>query len=289
MDNKNIPKRNGTELPSNVDVQLGVEEFGLFRTQLGDGRTVAILSQPTFDDFFEMLPNPLVASSSVVISPELITCAGIELQEISENRVVIEQRINLVVELSKSCPGTRIVLGTPTWAGSEVKPRNSTLVIQDGAVIAVRNKIVSVDGEESAAFDFSPSDEHNGGETGILICADLAYAAVDIMQLDDQYKRVFSKGDRLSWVHYYQEMPQFVSPEVKVLFVPMLWGVGSAYLKQIADEPQGYYRMNLFTSVGRVFAKHPNIEEIVVCDRTISEDDGMVSIAPYNYHFTRKD
>lgn len=88
------------------------ESNGVHDIELIDGRTLHIVSQPSWEDWIidaqDLTPEP----GDIVLSPELIT-STYQLDLVAGKRDEIKSRVTQVSEQSKNNPGSVYLLGTP--------------------------------------------------------------------------------------------------------------------------------------------------------------------------------
>jgi len=268
----------------------GVEDFGIYLTNLNDGREVAILSTFHFDEVVAGIEG-IGDTKVTLLTPEMTTSHDLPLAQIGDFRGIVEERVENIISLSSNNPNQTIILGTPCWLGDLTKPGNYALTVRAGKIIAANRKIVSADLEEYGALDFSPQTNILIDKNPeVVICADLTRAGREQSALE-YYNIAKSRESEMvkfmMWCDGYQVAPKIISEDAKVLFVNATWGVGSMFVQ---ENPQDHYRQALFSAAHMVFEKHPALDEIVMCDSTLEVDNlgSPLSVKPYNYHFKRK-
>jgi len=247
-------------------------DTGVCRFSLMDGIEIAGVSGNTWEEYCSFLGKVSLVDKFVV-SPELITYAGMKFDEMESNVGLINQRIESIVDFSRSFVDTTFVLGTPLFV-VESKPRNSALLIKNGEIIGVTNKRSGATIEENRYFDLvaeEPPLVLPGTQTGLLICADLPTASLYVKRDDELLLETLRLSRR---DHLIGKNVELVPSSATSLLVIACWGVGGQWME--TGKEDFYYGVQLRNIATRVM-RESNIKEIVVVDRS---PDGLVK--PFN-------
>lgn len=142
-------------------------QTGIFYT--GEKNEIAGVSANSWEEYIDLMHEISRNYTGRVISPELMTASDISLDDLalSAARKAIRQRINDIIERSKSTPQAEIILGTPEL--SSPGDYNALLLINNGLARAITRKQL-ITPAESTSFTpgyLSQDSTHN------VICADL--------------------------------------------------------------------------------------------------------------------
>jgi len=248
----------------------------IHRYRLRGGEIVAAVSARTWPEYIGYLSR-VSDEDKFVISPELMTFPDRPLSEIAGARQLIEARVEEVREISKKHPRATFLLGTPTFPETG-KPRNSVVFIRNGEVVGSTNKRSGAIPEERRYFDL-PAEEPAalvpGTSTGVLICADLATAAMYLRSASPP-ERVLRLAGRSNLIG---TCPTFLHPQAESLVVLSCWGIGArpGFVKPgAADE---YYRSQLRSIAAQVL-RESSVQEIVMADRVPIVEEKLKPITP---------
>jgi len=247
-------------------------DTGVCRFSLVDGTEITGVSGNTWEEYCSFL-GTVSPADKFVVSPELITYAGMRFEEMKSNAGLINQRIESIVDFSRNFEETTFVLGTPLFV-DEVKPRNSALLIKNGEIIGVTNKRSGATIEENNYFDLVAEEPPlllPGTQTGLLICADLPTASLYVKRDDELLLETLRLSRR---EHLICKNVELISSTATSLLVIACWGVGGQWME--AGKEDFYYGVQLRNIATRVM-RESNIKEIVVVDRS---PDG--SVKPFN-------
>ncbi len=256
-------------------------ETGVQRYTLSDGTKIVGVSANTWRDFRTMIEK-VSPEAPIVVGPELIACAGDDFGELVQNRNLINERLEDLVEYSTKRAKTTFVIGTPLFVDS-YRPRNSALLIKNGEIVDVTNKRSGSSREENRCFELVAEEAPlflPGTKTAILICADLPTATLFTCQKDGSFNRTLELSNRQ---HLIGKKVQFIPLSATSLLVIACWGTGGSWVQEgKADE---YYRLQLRNIVWRLM-EATNIKEVVVVDRVaqnLSEELKKITPKkPYN-------
>ena len=252
----------------------GVHTFETRHRNIGTGANdvVSVVSQPNWEEFakaLELVPS----STSIVVSPDLITLGGDEAElpasvnELRAQQSAIERRIKQAGEFSGDNPSMIIGLSTPTFNGlangngSMPKPRSSFLFMRVGKVVAQNNQQFPLEGE-TGLFSL---DQHRGGRTvrpdlSGIIGPDLVGEVSSSDEADDHASSAIVKHANLVLVSAGVTLPaeQLIARG----------GTAEEGLKTYAED---------------LFSVRPEVNELVIANRAHSDAEG-----PLNAHFVRQ-
>lgn len=216
-----------------------------------DGQTVTLISEPTWDRFadsFSMLEHP----GTYILSPELITTAGMTPGEEAKVHAVIAERVEEAQEISLEHPGSTILLGTATVDSNLPKPRNSTVFIKNGELIGQTHKMPPYNKGE---FDFFYQSTAPGStmrpdpNTQPIICSDLLYHAVEERQYD---------GIGLPYA-------DSIKDTASTILVNACWAPPMA--EGWAQAPESHAESTLRSICSQLFARYTQLNTVIMCDR----------------------
>jgi len=261
---------------------------GIHHYTLQNGETIAALSAQTWPEYLEYL-SQVTDEDGLVVSPELITFTGQPLDEVRENRELIEARIEEVKEESRKHPSTLFLLGTPTFP-EKGKPRNSVVFVQNGGLISQAHKRTGATSKEYKTFDLlaeEPPSLIPETNIGLLICADIFSLLIFNSSQEgiEERLRLFGKSNLIG------AKPTFIHPEAKNLLVMSCWGVGGnrRWVKQVG--PNQYYLEALRECAEGAMKMYPQLEAIIQVDRTplmAEKDLPFTPTHPFNAFYQRK-
>lgn len=241
------------------------------------GKIVSVLSQPTWEEFWEQLSSG-PSLGHIALSPELMT-SPVPLDEIPSQRAEIMARVNQVKELSHDHPHTTIVLGTAAFDPKADKPANSLVFIQQGEVVAQRNKTYSLSPWEKRIFTMQQARHRDTIHPYLaaLVCSDILGETTDISLYPNS--ALAARSDNPT--------PQQLVPDnAEIVLFSTCWAI------PLIDDPaidaimsrETRFKSQLEGRIRRLFCARPLLKEVIVADRLASISG--VS-APYNGRFTR--
>ncbi len=285
------------KLPPEKLSKIPLEElypaYGVHRFSFGGSRTVTALSAKNWGQLLQQMEE-IVDEDEIVVTPELITSAGLSPSQVKYNQNLIEQRIANLVNFSRSFPGKIFILGTAFFDHNNLT--NSTLVIQNGSIISILNKRSGASDEERNSFNLianEPTYLLPNSNLGILICADFSSAALVAGTSDAKSRdRLYQIIQRTNLIG--QDV-NFIDPQAETLLVIACWGIGGSkeFMDRYADANK-YYRTSLNNSAMNVLLHYPNLKEIIVVDRAPTgfypndPESNYVSTIPLNTIFKRR-
>lgn len=248
-------------------------ETGICRYSLMEGMEIVGVSGNSWEEYFDLIKR-VSPTDKFVVSPELITYAGMNFGEIVKNSNLVNQRIEMVVNYSMYFSETVFVLGTPLFVSDE-KPRNSALLIKKGEIIGITNKRSGATVEENKHFELVAEEPPlllPGTKTALLICADLPTAT---LYTSCRNEDLLLESLRLSRrEHLIGKKVEPLPSSATSLLVIACWGVGGQWVELGRED--FYYSMQLRNIAWRVM-RETSIKEVVVVDRS---PNGLIK--PFN-------
>jgi len=267
-------------------MEVCFRDNGIQQYALSDQTKITGVSANSWGEFCLLLEET-GDNSPIVVSPELITYANEPFVDLVNNRVLIEERIERVLEFSKFREGTLFILGTPLFVENE-KPRNSALLIQNGGIVGVTNKRSGATKMENESFDLVPEEPPlliPGTKTALLICADLPTACLCLHPDDRFFERTLELSNRRQLIG---KKVSLLPDEATSLLVIACWGVGGSCVKR--DKANEYYEYQLRNIVWNLM-RETRIKEVVVVDRVPkgvpAETKDLTPDIPYNGLFRK--
>lgn len=256
---------------------------GVYRTRLADGVEIVSLSANTWERYMDLLATKVAVTDKVVVSPELITYAGGNFEELVDNKDVMEERITKVVDLSANYPETTFLLGTPLFV-DESKPRNSVILIKNGEILGATSKRSGATAEENRYFEMVAEEAPMvipDTNTSLAICSDLAIAGFLLEYEPSKVETVLRVAGKENLIGKDVRVVDSHSTSAVVI---SCWGVGAKFLKEekYVDE---YYKNQLVASAWRLM-RNTKVKEVVVVDRVPlnmpAEVQKLTPKSPYN-------
>lgn len=241
---------------------------------------IAMVSQPTWEQTFVDLQR-FKFNQCIVLTPELITVAGMDWDDPLELFVQSKRAINQSLMVSRRQPEATFIIGSPFYKDGG-KPFNSALVIRNGKVLEVARKKL-LDNEELATFFVDPNEPPlELGDSTILICRDLIGARIEKMGLEnstvEKYVNLLTEDAALA--NRFKET-RFVGPSSKRLLICSCWGVSD---EEISDM---FYFTALATYCNSILEFDKNIDQIIVCDRAPTGQNYPSTQKPLSAVFSR--
>ncbi len=266
--NCEVKERNNLKMPE----ERFFRETGVVRYSLLDGTDIVGLSGNTWEEYLVLL-GQVSPTDKFVVSPELITYAGKDFENLSSDREEIGQRIAQVIDFSLGYSETTFVLGTPLFL-DQGRPRNSAVLIRNGKIIGETNKRSGATVEESKYFELVAEEPPRllpGTQTALLICADLPTASL----YANCSERLLLESLRLSnRKHLIGKKVELLPSSATSLLVIACWGVGGQWVEPGKEDY--YYGMQL-RNIAWNLMRGTKIKEVVVVDRSPND-----TVKPFN-------
>lgn len=176
----------------------------------------------------------------VLVSPELMTTAGMDLPEIPGQRDMVDARLAELEKLSTSMPTAELVVGTPEYHPDGIY--NSLVIIQNGIRRVLERKRTIFSSAERGTFTASNALQQRHTRTLSAVCADLVgYGA------------------------QYLELPQ----DTRAIHASCCWATPleeGAHYATAPDEER--YTSAMTRTLSNLFARYPQLQQVMVVDRT---------------------
>lgn len=257
------PKRGGVTFLADYRREHGVHSF-----EMQDGSPVTAVSAESWQQLAEQLPT--IPDHGYVMTPELITSAHMELDEIHGSRDVIQGRTELVLAESQHRPNATIALGTTAYTHLGLTNRLS--FVRGGEIIGAIDKNFLTD-DEKPVFARGPQEGRRWSDNPnaqFAICSEIIRVALN---------RGREQGD-LSM----RNRSNALARATISLLVSSCWSVPMSKNQNMSLLPdEERYRGQLEDIIGLVFGAYPKLQDIIVTDRT---PEGS-TVRPCNSHFQR--
>ena len=193
------------------------------------------------------------------ISPELMTTAGMELAEIPDQHAVVNDRLAELQELSTSMPAAELVVGTPEYQPHSIY--NSLVIIKNGTRSVLERKRTIFSSAERGTFTASNTLQQRYTRTLSAVCADLVGYGMQYPQ--------------------YPKLPQ----DTRAIHASCCWATPLEEGAHYAAAPdKERYPSAMARTLGRLFARYQQLQQVIVVDRTPSS----TAIPPLNCVARRK-
>ena len=177
------------------------------------------------------------------VSPELMTTADIDLREIPNQREAVNGRLTELEKLSTSMPTAELVVGTPEYQPDGIY--NSLVIIQNGIHRVLERKRTIFSSAERGTFTASNTLQQQCTRTLSAVCADLVGYGMQYPQ--------------------YPKLPQ----DTRAIHASCCWATPleeGAHDAAAPDEKR--YTSTMTRALGRLFARYPQLQQVIVVDRT---------------------
>ncbi len=179
----------------------------------------------------------------VLVSPELMTTADMELAEIPDQHAVVNDRLAGLQELSTSMPAAELVVGTPEYHPDEIY--NSLVIIKNGTRRILERKRTIFSSAEWGTFTASNTLRQQCTRTLSAVCADLVGYGMQYPQ--------------------YPKLPQ----DTRAIHASCCWATPLEEGARYAAAPdEKRYTSTMTRTLGRLFARYPQLQQVIVVDRT---------------------
>ncbi len=253
---------------------------GVFRAKFESGVEIAGVSANSWEEYWENLDG-VSPTDKYIVSPELITCAGMRFEDLRKNEDVINGRIEKLIDLSNKFSDSYFLLGTPLFVNE--KPKNSVLVIRSGEIIGATNKRYGATNEENEFFEMLPEESPMllpNTNTAIVICSDLVLASLYAGYSEEmigEILRVSGKNDLKG------KKLEVLPDNVESVLLVSCWSVGGRFVSE--GQEDDYYRNQLRNITWRLM-RETTVKEVMVVDRVptnLSEEQmKLTPTKPYN-------
>lgn len=256
---------------------------GATENEKTDKDSVVILSQPDWDKTRTAIQESTFGDATV-LTPELITIAGLPFSEIASSKSTITRELDDIRDISKTNPGTTYIIGSPFFLDGVQKPYNAAVSYKNGRIVHATFKKI-LDEEERGAFSFSPGmTPLPMGESTVLVCRDLIGAQKTRLTggkngVADYIQRA-TNNEALA---KYYGGAEFLANESKKILLSACWGVGvNPEAARIFKDGSidMYYLMNLRSMASALLRMDPHLEQVIVSDRAPIGNEGNVAKKP---------
>ena len=182
----------------------------------------------------------------VFVSPELMTTAGVDLPEIPNQRDMVNGRLTELEKLSTSMPTAELVVGTPEYHPDGIY--NSLVIIQNGTRRILERKRTIFSSAERGTFTASNTLRQQCTRTLSAVCADLVGYGMQYPQYPQ-----------------YPKLPQ----DTRAIHASCCWATPLEEGARYAAAPdEERYPSTMTRALGRLFARYPQLQQVIVVDRT---------------------
>jgi hypothetical protein len=253
----------GTEL--NIEYR---REHGVHAFETHAGTSVTAVSAPSWQETLGALQD-MPETDGYIMTPELITCAGVSLNELADAQTTVVERTAQAQEVSTKHPKAVFGLGTVAYAALGVT--NRLAFIQNGEPVSAIDKSYLTYGEMPYFLPMGTDAKRwsNNAAVRFAICSEMI--------------GVWLGTDRRTGARVKES--NVLDDATETLLASTCWAVPMAKNMEqfilISDEER--YTGQLQSVVGGIFTSHPNLQEVIMTDRR--PHGGTVE--PLNAHFRR--
>ena len=245
------------EQARHYDIQW-YRQTGVFYPEQLSGTPTAGVSANTWREYINLIRKAAADHPAHrFISPELITTADMDLPEIPNQRATVNGRLTELEKLSTSMPTAELVVGTPEYHPDEIY--NSLVIIQNGTRrVLERKRTIFSSSAERGTFTASNTLQQRCTRTLSAVCADLVGYGVQ-----------------------YPKLPQ----DTRAIHASCCWATPLEEGARYAAAPdEKRYTGAMTRTLGHLFARYPQLQQVIVVDRTPSS----AAIPPLNCVARRK-
>lgn len=238
----NTPPR---EQARHYDIQWYRQTGVFYPEQLSSEAPTVGVSANTWREYMDLIRKAAADHPAHrFISPELMTTAGMELAEIPDQDAVVNDRLAELEELSTSMPTAELVVGTPEYHPDGIY--NSLVIIKNGIHrVLERKRTIFSSSAERGTFTASNTLQQRYTRTLSAVCADLVGYGMQYPQ--------------------YPKLPQ----DTRAIHASCCWATPleeGAHYAAAPDEKR--YTSTMTRALGRLFARYPQLQQVIVVDRT---------------------
>ena len=230
------------EQARHYDIQW-YRQTGVFYPEQLSGTPTAGVSANTWPEYMSLIRQAAVNNPTHryrFVSPELMTTAGVDLPEIPNQRDMVDARLAELQKLSTSMPTAELVVGTPEYHPDGIY--NSLVIIQNGRRRILERKRTIFSSAEQGTFTASNTLQQRCTRTLSAVCADLVGYGVQ-----------------------YPELPQ----DTRAIHASCCWATPLEEGARYAAAPdEERYTSAMTHTLGRLFARYPQLQQVIVVDRT---------------------
>ena len=243
------------EQARHYDIQWHRQTGVFYPEQLSSETPTVGVSANTWREYMDLIRKAAADHpADRFVSPELMTTAGVDLPEIPNQRDVVDARLDELEKLSTSMPAAELVVGTPEYHPDEIY--NSLVIIQNGIRrILERKRTIFSSSAERGTFTASNTLQQRCTRTLSAVCADLVGYGMQYPQ--------------------YPKLPQ----DTRAIHASCCWATPLEEGARYAAAPdEERYTGAMTRTLGRLFARYPQLQQVIVVDRTPSS----TAIPPLN-------
>ena len=240
------------------DIQWYRQTGVFYPEQLSSETPTVGVSANTWSEYMDLIRKAAADHPAHrFISPELITTADMDLPEIPNQRATVNGRLTELEKLSTSMPTAELVVGTPEYHPDEIY--NSLVIIQNGTRrVLERKRTIFSSSAERGTFTASNTLQQRCTRTLSAVCADLVGYGVQ-----------------------YPKLPQ----DTRAIHASCCWATPLEEGARYAAAPdEKRYTGAMTHTLGHLFARYPQLQQVIVVDRTPSS----AAIPPLNCVARRK-
>lgn len=217
---------------------------GVFHPEQLSGTPTAGVSANTWHEYMSLIRQAAADNPAHrFISPELMTTADMELAEIPDQHAVVNDRLAELQELSTSIPTAELVVGTPEYQPHSIY--NSLVIIKNGIRSVLERKRTIFSSAERGTFTASNTLQQRYTRTLSAVCADLVGYGMQYPQ--------------------YPKLPQ----DTRAIHASCCWATPLEEGARYAAAPdEKRYTSTMTRALGRLFARYPQLQQVIVVDRT---------------------
>lgn len=230
-------------------------QTGVFYPEQLSGTPTVGVSANTWHEYMDLIRKAAADHPAHrFISPELMTTADMELAEIPDQHAVVNDRLAELQELSTSMPAAELVVGTPEYQPHDIY--NSLMIITNGIRhVLERKRTIFSSSAERGTFTASNTLRQQCTRTLSAVCADLVGYGMQYPQ--------------------YPKLPQ----DTRAIHTSCCWATPLKEGVHYAAAPdEKRYTSTMTRALGRLFARYPQLQQVMVVDRTPSS----TAIPPLN-------
>ena len=240
------------------DIQWHRQTGVFYPEQLSSATPTVGVSDDTWREYMDLIRQAAADHpADRFVSPELMTTADIDLPEIPNQRATVNGRLTELEKLSTSMPTAELVVGTPEYHPDEIY--NSLVIIQNGTRrVLERKRTIFSSSAERGTFTASNTLQQRCTRTLSAVCADLVGYGVQYPKLPQDTRAIH---DSCCWATPLEEGARYAAAP---------------------DEKR--YTGAMTHTLGHLFARYPQLQQVIVVDRTPSS----AAIPPLNCAARRK-
>lgn len=253
------------EQARHYDIQWYRQTGVFYPEQLSSETPTVGVSANTWPEYMSLIRQAAVDNPTHryrLVSPELMTTAGMELAEIPipDQHAAVNGRLTELEKLSTSMPTAELVVGTPEYHPDGIY--NSLVIIKNGTRrILERKRTIFSSSAEQGIFTASNTLQQRCTRTLSAMCADLVGYGMQYPQ--------------------YPKLPQ----DTRAIHASCCWATPLEEGARYAAAPdEERYTSAMTHTLGHLFTHYPQLQQIMVVDRIPSS----TAIPPLNCVARRK-